>query len=108
MNHVVEHGDNIKNLWLRHPHTRPVSPDALLVGNTSPPQLHPVVFDEITVSNLNTPIFLGNSRGPKNTKKSVHMQRQRELAAAPSIKCCVSVLLKYAVHLDNFPTFGGV
>ena len=39
-------------LHSKHPHSEPVSMDALPEGHNDPPEVHPVIFDQITASTI--------------------------------------------------------
>ena len=54
---MVDSGDNTMKpdldiLKSKHPPTQPVSTDALIVGDADPPEVPPVVFDQITASSI--------------------------------------------------------
>ena len=54
---VIDLGDNTKKpvldiLKLKHPRAQPASPDAVPERNTAPPNVHPVVFKDITATSI--------------------------------------------------------
>ena len=70
MDDVIDLGDNTKKpvldiLKLKHPRAQPASPDAVPERNTAPPDVHPVVFEEITATSIRrTALQTKDAAGP--------------------------------------------
>ena len=65
---TIDLGDNTK---LKYPCAQPASPDAIPEGNTTPPVIHPVVFDDIiAISICRTALKTKGAAGPSGINAS--------------------------------------